>query len=288
MSVFFNISHSELDSKINNLSAKIGWAQPVFGIIVDSQWEEIFQLCKQIQEDFKNVRYPTKAERDIAWKRFNDLRDKAYSDWNNIIFDRSNKYYKEIMRRLETVMYSGLGDFLIGQVLSLGLMKTTAEEMKANGRELKEIGAYFKSVKHAMTREHKVQVFEKILQVRKSHDNFWGRYKSYQGEKSRNYEEKKATWEEKQEKSRIIRTRIENNIEQNTHKLREANESLNQLERKRSELRDKIYDSNNYSWKSKAEGWLDEFDEKIRSKKDYIDRLEKWIEDDREKLRNWR
>ena len=63
-----------------------------------------------------------------------------------------------------------------------------------------------------------------------------------------------------------------------------------QLERfksKRDDLQEKIYDSYSDNWKSKAEGWLDEFNDKIRSIEDQIDRIEKWIEEDKEKLRNW-
>jgi len=283
----FNINHSELDSKINDLSNKIERAQPMFSRPSKYDWDNIFELCKEIQENFKNVKYPSKSERDIAWQNFFNLRDTAYKVRNEQVYSRSKEHYNELMRRLHSADYDAIGDFFIGKIMSFGLLKTTADEMKVKGKDLGKIGSDFKSVKHEMTKEHKTEVHERMISVRQNHDGFWGQYKSYQEEKSKVHEEKHRNWQEKQEKSRQIKARIESNLEGNKEKLYKAQQALQHFERKKDELRDKIYDSHSDDWKSKAESWLDDFNDKIRNIEEQIERVEKWIEEDRDKLRNW-
>ncbi len=283
----FNIDHEELNSKLNSLSSKIDRAQSFFGNTSKYDWDDIFELCTEIAEHFKKARYPTKADRDIAWQRFYSLRNTAFNVRNSQSHNRSKEHYNKLMSSLKSADYDAIGDFLVGHIMSLGLLKTTADEMKSKGKELGKIGGYFKSVKHEMTKEHKAEVHERMIEVRQNHDGFWGKWKSYQEEKSKVYEQKQQAWEEKKEKSKQIRARIESNLEGNKEKLYKAKDALNRFESKRDELRSKIYASNSDNWKSKAEGWLDEFNDKISNIEEQIDRLEKWIEEDRDKLRNW-
>lgn len=283
----FNDSYTEVDSKINELSVKIERVQPIFSTPSQSDWNDLFKLCENINENFKHVRYPTKMERDNAWQRFFNLRDKAYKVRHKQIEDRSEKHYDELMRQLKGLDYDKLADKLVGEIMTFGLGKATAEEMKRKGKHLGDSGAYFKSVKNEMNREHKTKVFERILDIRKSHDEFWSEYKSHQAEKAKIYEEKQRAWKEKQERSREIKEKIESNISSNESKRDNAREALSRFERKRDELQEKIYDSHSDDWKEKAEGWLDEFNEKIQSIEEQIERYDKWIEEDKEKLRNW-
>lgn len=280
----FNISHTELDSKTNELSRKIESAQSVFSITSKHDWDNIFELCKTINEHFKKVRYPTIAERNIAWQFFFNLRDTAYKVRNNQTYNHSKNFFDDIMSQLNSVDYNALSDLLIGQIMFLGLLKTTADDMKAKGRELNKIGAYFKSVKHEMILEHKTKIHERMIEIRKNHDAFWGQHNSYQAEVSKVYEAKKQAGIEK---SRQVKAGIESNLESNIDKRYKAKEALERIKRKRDDLQEKIYDSHSDNWKSKAEGWLDEFNDKIRDIEEQIERIEKWIEEDREKLRNW-
>ncbi|MFA6089442.1 MAG: hypothetical protein WC755_06265 [Candidatus Woesearchaeota archaeon] len=277
MAGFFNVSSTELISKINTLSSKIDRTQSFFGKASRSEWNEIFELCKEINEDFKNVKFPVKNERDTAWKNFFNLRDKAYKVRNEQIFDLSKKHYDDLMSQLQSADYNSIGDFLVGKIMSLGLMATTKDEMKIKGSDLKQIGLKFSSVKSEITREHKDSIFKRIIEVRKNHDIFWERYKSYSIEKQKDYEEKNSHYKSK----------IENNIESNIEKRNKAQDALERFKVNRNELQNKIYDSYNDDWKSKAEDWLDDFDNKIRDIDEQIERYEKWIYEDREKLRNW-
>lgn len=284
----FSTPHEELDSKINNLEDKINQSQQLFRATLSrSEWDEIFQLCAEIAESFKKVRYPNREQRDIAWQKFFNLRDKAFKVKNASLHDQSKSHYNDLMRELAACDYDSLADNLVGRIMSLGLLATTAEEMKQNARDLNKASSHFKEVKHEMISEHKTEVHERILQVRRHHDDFWGQYKSYQEEKSHLYEEKKRNWEEKQQKSKEVRESIERNIESNEGKLSRAQDALRRFESKRDDLKDKIYDSHSDNWKEKAEVWLDEFEDKIKDIEEQIERIEGWIREGRDKLANW-
>lgn len=284
---FFNNSSSNLDSKIEKLASKIKYAQPIFGNPSQYEWDDIFELCKEINEYFKNVRYPTKQERDVAWQKFFNLRDEAHKVRRSQLVERSKGHYNELISRLNQVDYNTFTDFVVGNVLSVGFLKATPDEMRENGKELGIIGAHFKRVKHEMIKEHKIAIHERMVEVRRNHDVFWGKYKNHQIENSKLYNERQQARQEKQEKSKQIKSRIESNIENNKGKLHKAQNALDHFERKRDELKNKIYNSSSDNWKSKAEGWLSDFNNKIEDIKSHINRIEKWIEEDRDKLNNW-
>jgi SMC interacting uncharacterized protein involved in chromosome segregation len=59
-------------------------------------------------------------------------------------------------------------------------------------------------------------------------------------------------------------------------------------------LQDKIDESSSENWIAKADGYMQEFEDKISDiessisdKEDYIARLQSWIDEDEETLRNW-
>ncbi|SFF07257.1 hypothetical protein SAMN05518672_11569 [Chitinophaga sp. CF118] len=284
----FTVSYQELDSKIRDLSNRIGKAESFFGSTSKHDWDYTFELCTEINEIFKNVRYPSKNERDIAWANFFNLRNNAHVVRKEQTYNRSKNFYNEIMGRLDNADYHAISDFVVGHIMTFGLLKETVEDMKSKGKALGNIGGYFKSVKHEMTGEHKTDVHERMIEVRQHHDNFWGQHKNYQEEKTKLYEEKQRIWLEKQEKGRQIKAQIEGNLEKNIEKHNNAKDALERFEGKKNDLQSKIWESHSDNWKSKAEGWLDELNDKIRSVEDQIRRIEAWIDEDRNKLRNWR
>lgn len=277
-----------LNSDISNLESKISFASGMFRSYNRERWEEIFDLCKEIQKKFKHVRYPTKKDQNIAWQRFFDLRNSAYSEKNTQFEALSSNRKGEINNLLRDVDYDWFSDILIGQILSLGFLKTKVDDMKWAGKKLKEAGTYFKSVKYDMTREDKSYIHDRLVKIRSNHDLFWSRYKdSTEKEYQQKREEKNREWEEKREKSLQIRQRIENNISNNKSKLYKAQDALERIRGKRRDLKDKIEDSYSDNWKSKAEGWLEEFDDKIDDIEESIERLEQWIYNDQDRLDNW-
>lgn len=292
--VFFNKDWENLDNKIEKLERKIGHTDGLFSSYNACEFSDIFDLCKEINDDFKNVRYPTMQERSIAWQKFFNLRLKAYKERDRQASSYSSIRKDDIYYMLRGVEYHPIRDGL-GKILTLGLSGTTIEEMKWAGRKLNEASAYFKTVKHEMTKEDKSEIYNRLVEIRLSHDKFWSMYKEIsqeqyeqrRNEKQKAWEERQAAWESKKEKSQRIKSRIENNISSNKDKLRKAESALSRLIDNRRNLADKISESYNDDWKSKAEDWLDEMDDKIEDIKSHIERIEGWISEDEDKLNNW-
>ncbi len=276
------------------LDHKISQTELIFFKPSKSDWEDIFQRCTEIAEDFRIVRYPTKAEREGAWQKFLGLRNKAFEIRNRLFKERSKEHHRELMGQLNAADFDPLGNFIFGKILSMGFLETTVEEMKQKGRDLRAAAAHFKAVKHEMSREHKVEVHERLIEVQEHHDRFWGNYRIHKEEKSKLWAEKQQAWAEKQqawvekqEKSRAIKASIESNLANNREKLYKAQNALNNFESKRDALQDKIDESTSSNRISKAEGWLDEFNEKISSIEEQIERYQLWIAEGEEKLRGW-
>jgi uncharacterized membrane protein YgcG len=263
----FNASPSDLDSKLNNLESKIQQAQSTFSKPSKNDWDYIFELCTQIAEDFKNVRYSSKPDREVAWQKFYRLRNQAFEARRNQSQNHSEKYFEELMSRLKSVDYDKLGDFIFGDVLSGGLLKTKADEMKAAGRELGQIISYFKTIKYEMVKEHSNQVQERINAVRQHHYDFWEKYKGHQVEKQKEWEARKAEKERKQRewearKSEKERKQIERERKQKEWEARQEEKERKQREwQVRQEERER-----------KQREWQDRQRERERRQQEYQDR----------------
>lgn len=297
--MFWDTTHEDLNSKINTLESRILSSQAIFGF-GGHDWNRTIELMKEIQEDFKKVRYPSKAERDQAWQTFFNLREDAYRIKREQYEENSQRRYDEISGYLSDAYHGEFMDSVV-DVLTFNLMRTTVDDMKWKGQQLREAGRLFKQYKFEMTRDHKSEIHERMVSIRESHDAWWGQYRSYQEEKQKVWEEKQEAWRERQVKKQAARERIEQNLENNREKLHSAKEKLEKAEdaldrykQRRDDLQDKINDSSNENWIEKAEQWLDEFEDKISDiersiadKESYIERLESWIDEDESKLRSW-
>ncbi|HEX8265364.1 MAG TPA: hypothetical protein VF596_08045 [Pyrinomonadaceae bacterium] len=283
--MFFKTTHDDLNSKISRLDSRVTDAQSIFTNFQPYQWNEVFDLIKEIQEDFKsNVRYPTKAERDEAWNTFFNLRDEAYRIRREQNENKSQEHYNEIDGYLRDAYYSEFGDGLV-TMISGGLMsRTNADDMKWKGQQLREAGKLLTKYKHEMTNDHKSEIHERIKEIRQQHDIFWEQYKEYQNEKRQIHEQNQQAWEEKRQNAR---ERIEANIEKNKENLRKAQDALERQLQHRSKLEDDISSAYSESFRERAEGWLDECNDKIADIEESIERLESWIQEGKDKLNSF-
>jgi hypothetical protein len=284
--MFWDTTYEDLNSKISKLESKVLASQSFFGF-APHQWNEVFELCKEIQEDFKKkIRFPTKAERDEAWQKFFELREEAYRLRNEQYKEKSQQRYNEIDSYLRDAYWNALEDE-IGDVFTFGLMRTTADRMKWKGKQLREAGVLFKKYKHEMTKDHKADIHERMVSIREQHDIFWERYREYQEEKQRIYEQKKQAWEEGQARREQAKERIRANIEKNKESLHKAEDALERQKQHRRKLEDDISSAYSDSFRERAEGWLDECNDKISDIEDSIERLESWIQEGKDKLNSF-
>lgn len=274
--MFWDTTHTDLDKKIRQLDSRINSTRGFTGTTRDD-WEPVFELMKEIQADFnKKVRYPTREERDAAWQTFCTLRSEAHEQSKKRNKERSDYRMSEINRELRAADWDAMMDNL-GDLITFYTAVTTRDTMKEKGRHLYEAGQLLSKYKNEMTREHKDEVFERIKTIREQHDIFWGRYKQHQEERQRQFEQKRDS----------ARDRIEANLDKNRDQLRKAVDALERQKAHRRDLEEKISSAWNDTYRDRAEGWLDETNDKIADIEQSIERIEGWIEEGRSKLNSF-
>jgi len=272
--MFWDTTHEDLDKKIRQLESRINSTYGLFTGTTRDDWTPVFELMKEIQADFNNkVKYPSRDERERAWQKFCDLRSEAHDASKARNAERSDYRMIEIERELREADWDAFMDE-IGDVITLHTAVTTRAIMKEKGRHLHEAGQLLSRYKHEMTRQHKDEVFERIKGIREQHDIFWGRYRDHQEEKQRQFEQKRDN----------ARERIEANLEKNRERLRRAEDALERQKEHRRDLENQIADAWSDSFRDRAEGWLDETNDRIADIEGSIERIEGWIEEGLSKL----
>jgi hypothetical protein len=239
----------------------------MFGQMV-YDWRPAWEKAREIQELFKSrVRYPTASQRDNAWTRFNSVRNELSRRSNadrEAVFSVSKSWRDKIIDEIEHAKYSKLGDVIFF------FDPTTAEDMKRLGELLKEAGRVLSENKHQMLREHKDECFQRIQEVRQTHDAFWGEYK-----KARELRQ-----QEHRQKIRDVLARIEGNISSNQDKKAKAEAALDRAEANISKLNGMLESARSDEHQERVQGWLSEAEEKRASIQESITRIEEWIDQD--------
>jgi hypothetical protein len=287
---------SELDESISNFETLVSTGDtPFFGKIsfrylsypVDllgtkvCDWRPAWEQAKEIQEVFKSgIRYPTKRDRDHAWLRFNNARNELSQKSNadrETVFLVSKAWRDSIFEILRFTDYSKIRELIIPVI-----PPTSAEEIKRLGEYVKLAGQKLSENKHQMLREHKDECFQRIQEVRESHDLFWGAYKEQRERKQQEY----------RDRIRGKLERIEANITMNQEKRNNAVDALVRAEANVQKVTEMLDGARGDEFREQVEGWLSEAEAKRDSRSDYVDRLDEWIAQDAERrndiLRNQR
>lgn len=279
--MFWDTTHEDVDKKIRQLDSGISSAQGMFIGSTREDWESVFELMKEIQADFNSkVKYPTREEREAAWQKFCSLRSEAHEKSKKNTGERSDYRMIEINRELRAADWDAISDEF-GDVITFYTAVTTKETMKEKGQHLHEAGQLLSKHKHEMTREHKQEVFERIKRIREQHDIFWGRVREANEEKQRVWEQKQREFEDRRDRAKDA---IRANLEKNKEQLRKAKDALERQEDHRRDLEDKISSAYSDGFRERAEGWLDEANDKIADIESHIERIEGWIGEGRDKL----
>ncbi|MCR8559303.1 hypothetical protein KXD93_16720 [Mucilaginibacter sp. BJC16-A38] len=286
MSTFFREGYEKLNDKISELREEVnGLKYTLLTSHIVNSWETIGDLMKEIQEDFKSVRYPTRQDRDSAWQEFFELRQE--------IFLKKNQRFEHVSGNHKDMLFDMLGGLEYWQ-LREGLRQMFFTELNVikaevieNGKKLNEAGKYFSSVKHEMTGDDKSTVFNKIKEIRESHDEFWTNFKDRSQELHEAKEDRRKDYEERQERKERAKNSLIENIENNREKLEKAEHALAKQELHRDDLEEKLESAYSDSFRERCDGWLDECKEKISDIESYIDKLKSWIYDGEDRLRNW-
>ena len=245
-----------LESKIDYFSSLIndGFS------FMPTDWKRVWTTAKEIQEGFRGIRFPTHEQHQVAWERFNKLRDEASSRSKREQDERrwkSERLKNEILSEVESARPNSL----------FGFSPVDIDDMKAYGAKLKSAGRSLSTNKTKMLGEHKQECFQAITQMRDVHDAWWDSLK-------KNRTQQQGDW----------RHRVRQNIEKNKERYRKVSEALKRQHNHAADLRSKISSAWNDDWVRQAEGWLSEAEDKIRDMEDTLLQIQSWIEEDERKL----
>lgn len=260
----------QLENSIPNVDEGFHW-----GFDVERHdWRPVWALCREIQETFKGYRdFDTKEQRQEAWQRFNDLRQRAsrLADIEKDKFaSQSGRLKTEIVAEARATYWSKSTDFFIGAVLG----HTDVEEMKDLQRRLNDAGRKLSENKARMTREDKELCFQAISDSRKSHDSFWEKYREIKQHRHDEFQRKRSEWI----------SGIRANISRNQEKLSNARDALSRTRQRIDELQDKLSETKSSKWEGLYSEWIAEARAKEASIEESIERLQSWIAEDEDKL----
>lgn len=141
------------------------------------------------------------------------------------------------------------------------------ENLIENGKCLKKAGIMLHENKAEMLSEHKQMIFNEMQDIQRSHDIWWGKFRS-----------------EREQKQSDFESRIKANLETNYSRHRSATDALRRVQANAEDLRSKIASGGSDEWVDRWAGWLSESEDKIQSIERYIQQVEEWIEEDEKKL----
>ena len=306
------MDYRELDAMIVNLRGQIYEEHPQKG-----HWKELWALVRDIGAGFRGVRFETKEDRDIAWKRFQELCDQAKEKgeanrqemaarqkaWEQKR-DQSERARSRIEVRAASAqpisdLERALGGIIllpltliervIGKILGLRA-KTQFEEVRDElrhcGEKLKEAWQTFEEHKRELLPGDKAQCFETLRRAQEKLNEAWTRLKEAQdqfySEQRAAHEERQREWERKQAD---FRERVKENIEKLENNLEKARGALVRHE----ERLDKLESDHENAWsdgfREKCSGWIEEAREKIADIHASIEKMEGWLDEERGKLR---
>jgi len=229
-----------------------------------SFWDHV----KEINLLFKDLN-ASREDREKLWNKLQNIIKECKEEQKSIQEDRhykSKPYRDYLIREIESCRP------IEGLIAGITHLATNTEEMKDMGRRLREADLYLSKYKEEMTYEHIGECFKRIKEVREV-QNMWWEY------------HKKIYIQQVQVKKNDYIERIQTNLDKNRERYAHASEALRKMEYSADKLRDKISSAYTDNFRNTHSGWLSELENKISDTKNSLRKLEKWIEEDEEKLR---
>ncbi len=264
-----------LDDMIAGLERAIHKPSSILFAAERHDWRPVFSQAKEIQAAFSaGLRYPSREQRDVAWRRFNDARTLLHERSNeerSRLRDESEQLRDEIIAFVKNLEYERFLD------VAFFFDPTSAAEMKVAGERLKEAGHMLSNNKHRMLKEHKDECFERFQEIRRSHDDFWGRYKSASEERREAGARRRADAVD----------RIQGNIRANQDRLSKAQGAYSKVEANLEANQAKLDGARSSEFADRVRGWIDEDRQKLSDISDSIDRIRGWIREGEDTLRDF-
>ena len=227
------MTSSQLDSKINSLDQRVGaWFTTKDGAF----WNETWALVKGINDSFKEVRYPTVAEKQEAWQRFQKVIEKIKAEQERQFAERqgrSGALTREIIGKGERAWpwHGGFADamwlvlgpgiaeklvegafYVVERMLGIEDKRTPLQkrrdELKEKSQLIKETWEYFTHQKGNLLREDKDKCFKALQIIETELDKAWGQWKQENdqdyGNRQQLHAQREAVFERKRTEKRAL------------------------------------------------------------------------------------
>jgi len=303
------MDYCDLNALIDQLREAVEETAPQKGY-----WGALWALARQIQEEFKTTRFPTKGDRDTAWSSFNALRDLARkrSDSNRAEMEEREHQWerkKQVSSRArsavegKTSQTRPLTDFeraiaapiliplqfvdaILCKILGLEQPDDVKKDLMACNEKMREAWALFGQSKDELLPADKAHTYKSLSDAQAKLDAAWERWKDQSkylwGLKQQQWEIRKK---EREEKHRLFVQRVTENINKLEGKLESATSALERQEARLEKLRGDLDNAWSESFKERCSGWIEECEERISDIQQSISRLTSWIDEEKAKLR---
>lgn len=292
------MEHSELNTLISELHDMLNDTSPKTG-----HWSRFWELKKRIYSGLKEIRYPRKEDKDVAWKEFNFIVDQAIikRDENYERIKKQKKEFEdksiksenvrniienqaaEASRNLSCGACTAIAqifilpltiiDSLIKKILDIkdkSELDQTREELNTCNQQLKKAWGNFSDLKNEMLHNDRQQAYETLKKADEQLKDAWEQWREaktrFQAENHERFLE-----------------RVRNNIQKLESKLENSRSYLEHQETHLAELKNK-YDTANDDFRERCSGWIEECEEKIKQVEEDIERFEGWIEEENRKM----
>jgi hypothetical protein len=246
-----------LDREIRNLvslTVPIRENRPIV-----TKYQDFWNKAKQITALFRQLKPLAKSDRDLLWKNFNaicgDVKENQKAEYG-ALESLSQKHLGEILKLTDLAQ------------LPTGPPAPGIHELVERGQALKNAGDVLGRFKHAMIAKHKKTCFDKIQTIRKTHDVAW---------------ESLNAVKPKQQTGTKFRAR--RNLELNYERQKKAASALENFRIGRSHIQTFLASCKDPEKAASAKVQLAETEARILDIEEGIRKLEKWVADDEQILK---
>jgi hypothetical protein len=248
-----HLNAEHLDREIKTLVSLTGPIRENRPVI--TKYQDFWNQAKKITALFKELKPLAQSDRDLLWNQFNalcgDVKEKQKGEYGSLE-SLSRGHFDEIMRIAEQAM------------LPRSAPAHMVHDLVERGQLLKKASDLLAKFKHEMIAKHKKTCFDKIQEIRKTHDAAWGAKKT----------------EDLPRHESEMETRVRKNLEANYERYKKAANALENFQIGRGHIRTFLATSKDPVKNASAEAQLADTDARIRDIEGGMKKLEKWIAED--------
>jgi hypothetical protein len=248
-----HLNAEHLDREIKKLVSLTGPIRENRPVI--TKYQDFWNQAKKITALFKELKPLAQSDRDLLWNQFNtlcgDVKEKQKGEYG-ALESLSRGHFDEIMRLADQAM------------LPKSAPAHMVHDLVERGLALKKASDRLAKFKHEMIAKHKKACFDKIQEIRKTHDAAWGAKKT----------------EDPPRQESEMESRIRKNLEANYERYKKAANALENFQIGRGHIRTFLATSKDPNKIASAEAQLADTEARIRDIEDGMKKLEKWIAED--------